>query len=426
MRETISLPFYRCRYAFSLVELSLVLVIIGALTGFSITLTTAWLDKEEFNTTRMNLETIHRAIDTYRHVNGRLPCPGDPNALPGDAGYGREAFELGDTSGVCAGEAGINASVADASAGVVFGSVPAVTLGLGENLMRDAWGNLIVYYVTERATLEGSFQQRPRHANYIAASDNSLGRIIINDENGSVRSDVALYALVSHGANGFGAITASGNMLPIGGASANEIENTSSTPNNILVGALVENSFDDIVEYKERRHLDNPIIWTEAPQTSPSGPSPCVPTAIGETCGGGIAASTGTNALIAATADAPGMLQWGSMGVLRGTSSTSDGSVNTATLETFGAVAHPAASYCANLNEGGYDDWYLPSKDELDILFQNRGAIGGFVLSGSDTGYWTSSEYSSLGVWSQYFLAGFPSGSNKTNNHNVRCVRRNT
>ena len=47
-----------------------------------------------------------------------------------------------------------------------------------------------------------------------------------------------------------------------------------------------------------------------------------------------------------------------------------------------------AAYLCHNLNEGGCDDWFLPSKDELGKMYVNRALIGNF----SSRYYWSSTE----------------------------------
>lgn len=54
---------------------------------------------------------------------------------------------------------------------------------------------------------------------------------------------------------------------------------------------------------------------------------------------------------------------------------------------TFG-VWSSALTYCANLEFGGFTDWYLPNVDELsNVLYSNRVALG---LSSDQ--YWSSTD----------------------------------
>ena len=76
-------------------------------------------------------------------------------------------------------------------------------------------------------------------------------------------------------------------------------------------------------------------------------------------------------------------------------------------------------SYCADYTVGQYDDWYLPSKDELNQLYVNRAAIGGF--EGDD--YWSSTEDDASSAWFQNFSSGVQSSFVKSNTHYVRAVR---
>jgi|GEM_PF-1370750 len=84
----------------------------------------------------------------------------------------------------------------------------------------------------------------------------------------------------------------------------------------------------------------------------------------------------------------------------------------------------PSANYAAGLarayNGGGYTDWYLPSKDELMILYQYRATIGNF----SANSYWSSSEDSQFQAYHQVFSGGGPQSPFLKNNlSNVRAIR---
>ncbi len=55
-----------------------------------------------------------------------------------------------------------------------------------------------------------------------------------------------------------------------------------------------------------------------------------------------------------------------------------------------------AAGLANNYKGGGYNDWFLPSRDELNKLFINRAAIGGFATTGTMATYWSSSQKGSM------------------------------
>jgi TolB-like protein len=81
-----------------------------------------------------------------------------------------------------------------------------------------------------------------------------------------------------------------------------------------------------------------------------------------------------------------------------------------------------AAGRCSSLYFDGFTDWFLPSKDELDMMFLNLKArgLGGF---GNDY-YWSSSQYSNKETWNQSFSSGHQyNGSYKSFPTSVRAVR---
>ncbi|MBZ0241851.1 MAG: DUF1566 domain-containing protein, partial [Bacteroidales bacterium] len=77
-----------------------------------------------------------------------------------------------------------------------------------------------------------------------------------------------------------------------------------------------------------------------------------------------------------------------------------------------------AARICNDLVLNDYDDWYLPSKDELNKLYLSKDLIGGFAA----TWYWNSSEYG-IYAWIQKFSDGFQYFSDKNYAVYVRAVR---
>ena len=89
-----------------------------------------------------------------------------------------------------------------------------------------------------------------------------------------------------------------------------------------------------------------------------------------------------------------------------------------------------AASICLNSTNGGQSDWYLPSIDELSLLWHSRfnvnkslSAIGGATVLPNSAYYWSSTEDASNYVWFFYFYDGDAGASAKFNANYVRAVR---
>jgi hypothetical protein len=81
-----------------------------------------------------------------------------------------------------------------------------------------------------------------------------------------------------------------------------------------------------------------------------------------------------------------------------------------------------AANVCNELELNGYSDWYLPSIDELDLIYENvhKNGQGDF----GDSECWSSSESSEGSAWIKSFRTrGDEYGYQKSFNRSVRCVR---
>ncbi|MFM1864016.1 MAG: hypothetical protein RLZ26_2538 [Pseudomonadota bacterium] len=148
----------------------------------------------------------------------------------------------------------------------------------------------------------------------------------------------------------------------------------------------------------------------------------------GAVCGDGsvYAGALGDNHLITTAAD-EGLFTWNKgqgIWTVTGATSTNDGLANTNTLVALADAGAPyiAANACRALGS----EWYLPSRDELNVLYTNRAAIGGFDLSGSwpPGWYWSSSESVSDSSRYQRFSDGAQTTSFKHYGMSIRCVRR--
>ena len=87
------------------------------------------------------------------------------------------------------------------------------------------------------------------------------------------------------------------------------------------------------------------------------------------------------------------------------------GKVNTRIITVALGAGKYAAKYAEDLVCNGRDDWFLPSKDELDTAYnrlaQNRVGSKDTPIGGFNKGYyWTSTDYNDKTAWSQYFMDG--------------------
>jgi hypothetical protein len=78
-----------------------------------------------------------------------------------------------------------------------------------------------------------------------------------------------------------------------------------------------------------------------------------------------------------------------------------------------------AKAVCTLLGKG----WRLPTKDELNILYQNKFKIGGFEGDNDHDVHWSSTENDSLNAWFQIFTTGNQFSSSKDYTFYVRAVR---
>nr|WP_284498277.1 DUF1566 domain-containing protein [Legionella maioricensis] len=121
--------------------------------------------------------------------------------------------------------------------------------------------------------------------------------------------------------------------------------------------------------------------------------------------------------LIAATNDSINGIPWGGFGTATGAQSTVDGASNSNLIIGAG-ITNSAVNLCLG-TINGYNDWFLPAKEQLNCLYTNQAAISGFM----NAVYWSSTENDENSAWFQFFDNGNQLSVFKTFYNSVRCVR---
>ncbi|MEQ9377585.1 MAG: FISUMP domain-containing protein [Imperialibacter sp.] len=131
--------------------------------------------------------------------------------------------------------------------------------------------------------------------------------------------------------------------------------------------------------------------------------------------------------LVVALSDQSSGAEWGCSGTgIRGAERSDIGTGSQNTLDIIYDCATPgiAARLCHDLTLNGYSDWYLPSKEELNILYLNKMAIASGGATLADEYYWSSTENGGLLAWGQDLSNGQAVAPDKSvTNLNVRAVR---
>lgn len=133
--------------------------------------------------------------------------------------------------------------------------------------------------------------------------------------------------------------------------------------------------------------------------------------------------SDGWRYLESRTTDEDGLFhQWKTTPTSTTGTSTAIGTGYTNTYTAMAGTSHPAAELARLAIYGGYNDWFLPSKDELNQMYLQRSIIGGF--GGYPSGYyWSSSEFDNDDAWTQQFYYGHQGFSIKSTGYRVRVIR---
>jgi hypothetical protein len=183
-----------------------------------------------------------------------------------------------------------------------------------------------------------------------------------------------------------------GNLYPGQGyqlKALNSYENFIYSNDNSLAGCTDETACNYNVE---AMYFDGSCEYSELCSDCEGNPTPCL---LGQSLNGGLVFfidDTGEHGLIVAPSDI-GYYSWG-CDTLYVDASSSDGLVNSMIIQSDCNDQINAAIACLTYEYNGYDDWYLPSADELQILFYFLGpsSLGGNIANLSNNEVYLSSH----------------------------------
>lgn len=239
--------------AFSLIELSLVLLVLSLIVSGLISTIVTNSSNSKVTSSYNSVNKIYQALTTYLAVNKKLPCPASLKVEISSVNYAIQDS----AAGFCDSQAGIYTINSD----IIYGMAPVVTLGLNKEDSKDAYGNKIIYVVLKSFTQDNP-DLSSLNGNIIL--NNLVNNVAYSDENNIV------LLVISHGLNKYGAFSYGINVqndfdLASNFERGNIITNLNDSNKTAVIAnssnfskyASGQNSFDDILLYKNKETLLN-------------------------------------------------------------------------------------------------------------------------------------------------------------------------
>jgi prepilin-type N-terminal cleavage/methylation domain-containing protein len=234
--------------AFSLLELSIVILIISILIAGSMTASVTAMNNAKYKVTRDRMSEIYKAMGNYLINAKALPCPASLTAIKSsDPTYG--------TSGT-AGDCTLPGVYTNAGGTIVYGAIPAQTLGLNTDMTEDGFGSKFTYIVVKALT------NITDTAGFGAAA--VVGNLVVKESLSSAQqinnTSEAMFVIISHGNNKLGAFNSNAATQNVASTEQGEQKNHGSLTGSIVTFADTyfisasanSDSFDDVLFYKSK------------------------------------------------------------------------------------------------------------------------------------------------------------------------------
>lgn len=109
-----------------------------------------------------------------------------------------------------------------------------------------------------------------------------------------------------------------------------------------------------------------------------------------------------------------------------GTDSSTDGLANTQAMQAAGIANHPAANHCVNYAGGGHNDWHMPARSQITLIYNNLRTHPELAVNVGDGRYTLSStQGGSTSCWMRKISDGTEGNFDKDSTfRRTRPIRR--
>lgn len=262
------------RNGFSLLELSVVIVVVALIVSFGLSLGGNAIKAAERVTTQERMAAIKDALEAHFKYYGYLPCPYDRRLTPKDTGFGVESRPAqGDP---CDTSPGL-VLAAPATGNVLIGGLPVRALGLPDSYAADAWGNKFTYGVSEGLTLSAVNYTTTKPALQINSGDRTGTNYMVTTAlpipdptvtHPATPGGGAAYIVISHGPDGRGAYPLTLDSIPVacGAGAQNDVGNCNDS------GEFYDTAYNDGTN--DSLFFDDYVVWgSNASQINSASPS---------------------------------------------------------------------------------------------------------------------------------------------------------
>ena len=246
--------------AFSLIELSLVIVILSIIIAGTLSNSVSSAQNNKAKITNDRIALIYQALGRYLRTNQSLPCPASLIKMKTVASDYGLAFNCS-AGPTPAGTDGVYKS--SVATELYYGAVPTQTLGLLDEVAEDGWGSKFSYAINYRFT---AATDTSSNANALLGFGGTSTSSLITTQGLTTN----VFVIISHGANKAGAFDANSTSKITSSSNTDESSNDvgtitvgSANFDATFIASATSSGYDDIIFAKTRDNLvaDFQLQW---------------------------------------------------------------------------------------------------------------------------------------------------------------------